>query len=421
MIVSIITFLLLLLVFYLAWRDIVWGVSFLVFLLPLYLMRLEIFGVPTTMLELGIYVVAVVYFWRLYQKKVSFRWNQFFTLALVLLVLVLLNVIFVSDDKISSLGLWKGWFFDPILLMVIVVGSLRNRAQLEMLRLGFLYLIGLLGLVALVQFVFGVAHTPDGRVSAFFSSANYLAMLLWPGLLISLVQMYKRGRWLMWEILFWLSGLLALLLSASYIGIFSFVLGLLIFALVVGGGNIKKFIWVGVLVALVVAGFIFTQIGSERLSSMIDLSQRSSVTVRLQVWRIDWEMIADNTWWGIGLGNYEEKYLDYAPKLFHPPMEWRMLHAHNLFLHTWVELGLVGLLSLMAIIISWWQLLVRSLKSKINYWWSLSSFIVLVGWIVGGMLDTPYYKNDFSVMFWLLVGVSVVALYKNLYDEKENC
>ena len=385
----------------------------MVFLLPFYLIRLQIGGIPTTFLELGIYLVFLIYLWRCYQKKAVWRWNGYYTLAMVFLGLVLMNVLFVSDDKINSLGLWKGWFFDPMILMLVVANSLKNMRQLELLRQGFVFLLGLLGGVAFIQLIFGVTYTPDGRVSAFFSSANYLAMLLWPALLIVLVTTWKNRKIIWWEVIFWLLGCLALLFSASYVGIGSFLLGVLMYSWMKTGHNIKNVLVVILFIIILASGFVASQWGTERLNNMIDLGRRSSITVRLQVWQVDWAIILDRMWLGIGLGNYERQYLEYAPILFHPPLEWRMLHGHNLFLHTWVELGLLGLILLLLIIVSWWRKLMQLLKKKDYYWWVVAIMIVLAGWIVGGMLDTPYYKNDLSILFWLLFGITIAIEQNN--------
>jgi hypothetical protein len=38
------------------------------------------------------------------------------------------------------------------------------------------------------------------------------------------------------------------------------------------------------------------------------------------------------------------------------------------------------------------------------------TLVGLLMWVVHGMVDTPYWKNDMSVEFWLLAAIDVVAV-----------
>ncbi|MBU0647638.1 O-antigen ligase family protein [Patescibacteria group bacterium] len=412
----------LLIVFGLAKRDIIWAVAFLWFLVFSYLSRLEIWGIPTTALELGIYVVAWVYVWKLVRGELEFKWRNEYWLAIIWLMVGIFSAVVVSNDKISSLGLWKGWFVDPVLVFVLVVNNLKYKGQVELLRLGSVFLIGSLGAIALMQYCLNAGLTVDGRVSGLFQSANYLAMLLWPNLLLVLSYFIYTKKYSWWEVVFWLMGLGALLLSMSYVGVGSLVLGIVVLFVLKYSVQYKYWLY-GLLGVIVVAGgFLWGQIGTERFDSMIDLTQRSSITVRLEVWQISWEMLLDNVWQGVGLGNYEEKYLEYAPKAFDPPMEWRMLHAHNWWLHTWIELSIFGFLALLMIIYWWVNIFYSLYKKEKEDWLLIGLMVVVIGWFVSGVLDTPYYKNDLSFMFWLFFGITVVKYYlsgKKLLNTKK--
>jgi hypothetical protein len=46
---------------------------------------------------------------------------------------------------------------------------------------------------------------------------------------------------------------------------------------------------------------------------------------------------------GIGLGHYAEAYKEAAPVVLgKPPMEWVMIHPHNVVLAFWLNMGLLG-------------------------------------------------------------------------------
>lgn len=60
---------------------------------------------------------------------------------------------------------------------------------------------------------------------------------------------------------------------------------------------------------------------------------------RLAHWQAAQNMIKANPWWGVGLGNYTGAYEQY--RLINWPNA--LGHAHNIYLHTWAETGLIGL------------------------------------------------------------------------------
>lgn len=405
-----ITMIYLLLLFWIAKKDILWGISMLLFLVPIFLIRLQIFGIPTTALELGIYLVFGLFLWKMYRTEIIFKWHNIYYLVVVWLLIALISSLVISDDKISSLGLWKGWFFDPILVFVMAANALYRKVHYRLIYLGFVFLIALLVVVACVQFVFDSAITVDGRISAFYQSANYLAMILVPCLLYTLSKYLFEKKILYWELLLWFAGVVVLIMTASYVGIFSLLLGVLFLAWMVYTKSVKSFLWVVLGSIVLFCLFLMTQSGTERLSHLRDLSARSSLTVRLEVWETALGMIKENKWWGIGLGNFEEKYIEYAPRYFHPPMEWKMLHAHNLYMHTWLELTIFGLVALLLLLLWWWICNLRVLKNSGGYW-VYGILAIILSYVLGGMFDTPYYKNDLSLVFWLLLGITMASVF----------
>jgi len=403
-----VTCIFLIVTYWLAKKDIIWGVAWLCFWVTSYLVRMEVLGIPTTALELSIYLIFALYLGKVWKGRAKWRWATSNWWVLAWVVVGLISAVIVSDHKVSSLGLWKGWFVDPAVLYLIVINNLKYKGQVKLIYLAFVFLLGTMGFLAIWQWATGTAITDDGRISTFFSSANYLAMLVEPVLLFVLAKFLveKRCRW--WEMVFWVMGLLALILSASYVGLMSFVLGCLFLTWMIYTKNIKSFLLV-VLAGIVLAGvFVSLQPDQSRLQRMIDLSERSSVTVRLEVWQTAIYMIKNTGFWGVGLGNFEEKYLEYAPQIFHPPMEWKMLHAHNLYLHTWLSVTLAGLIILLIILLWWWTKAIKFLKQR-EYFWLYAGLAILLAWAVGGLADTPYYKNDLAFLFWLILALIMAS------------
>jgi O-antigen ligase len=97
---------------------------------------------------------------------------------------------------------------------------------------------------------------------------------------------------------------------------------------------------------------------------------------------------------------------------FRPAAEEIELYPHNLWLTTWSELGLLGLVSFATIFFGLMWRGVRALGSLDGVYravaWGAVGALVL--YLVHGMFDSPYWKNDLSAEFWILAALEVIAL-----------
>ena len=71
----------------------------------------------------------------------------------------------------------------------------------------------------------------------------------------------------------------------------------------------------------------------------------------------------------------------------------------------WVELGIIGLISLIGLISSIF-LFVRKNKNDI---FTLAATSGLLTMFLHGLVDVPYFKNDLAILTWLLVAVIVIV------------
>ncbi len=83
------------------------------------------------------------------------------------------------------------------------------------------------------------------------------------------------------------------------------------------------------------------------------------VVERMAQWQVAWEMFQDHFYLGVGSGNYQATYAEYASK------DWpkALGHAHNIYLNTAAEMGLLGLLGYVIMVASWlWVAARRALQ-----------------------------------------------------------
>lgn len=405
----------LLVISWIAWRYEYLATGLLAAILPTYLLKFNILGIPTTWLELTIYVMFLVWLGKASRQKLDWWWSIRNYLAPVgLLSIGLIIGALVSSDPRISLGIIKGWFVDPLLIYILIT----NIYRINSLQVGFNYLrFGLwisgtiLAVVALWQVISGQFITIDQRASAWFSSANYLSLYLVPIMVLvvgwwrNIEATYLKNikppwfRWIIWG--GWLLMAGALYFTFSYAGWLALLVGLAVW------GRLKSpkvkwwLIWLGILAIVVVS-----QWQLPKFQQMGDLIGRSSSHVRLQVWQTALLMIKENWLTGIGLGLFEKRYLEFASRLFHPPLELLMLHPHNIFFQFWINTGVIGLGGFLWLVGKWLADLWRAVRSRSEL--AITIFSAMVALLAQGLLDGAYWKNDLSALFWIIMALGML-------------
>jgi len=96
---------------------------------------------------------------------------------------------------------------------------------------------------------------------------------------------------------------------------------------------------------------------------------------------------------------FQKYYLDYQVN-FAPYPEWSVPQPHNIFLAFWLQAGLLGLVGFFWLLISFFK--------KIEPKQILSSILIgtMIYILIHGMVDTTYWKNDLSIIFWLIISIA---------------
>lgn len=377
-------------------------------LLPTYLVRFEIFSLPINLLELTIIVLLAAWLaLKVNSDSFQFEGAAFFYPVFLIFIGLTLATLFSADLRTSA-GIWKSWFIIPWFYLVVLVDSLSTKKQADKL-LAALTLSGLgVALIALTYWFDGQL-TYDGRLSAFYLSANHLAMYLSPILILSF-YLYFRFKSSFLKILL-LAGncllLLVIFLTYSY-GAWLGLLAAFVFLLAVlwpKRSRLKESKIGLVAISLIFLVFILavlSQIPSQKFQSLADLSY-PSLESRLAIWQSAWQIAVDHPWLGIGPGLFQDYYLDYQGQM--PPyLEWAVPQPHNLFLAFWLQTGLIGLVGFSWLLI----LFFRQIKSSHLINCFLTAAVIYL--LVHGLIDTPYWKNDLSIIFWLIIGLSFKRL-----------
>jgi O-antigen ligase len=135
-----------------------------------------------------------------------------------------------------------------------------------------------------------------------------------------------------------------------------------------------------------------------------------AVLERMAHWQSAVRMWADNPGLGVGIGNYEVLYPDYALPLWPSALG----HAHNYYLNIGAEAGLVGLISYLilwgvALLHSW-----RSTRRRSNLAWGVALGVlgVIVHLSVHNFFDNLYVHG-----MYLLVAIMLGMI---AFDERDS-
>jgi len=401
-------------------------------LTPLYLVRFRVFDIPTTVFETALYGVFLVVLWSAFrrhevQKLFSLPKETLFRVGFLLLVAgVILSTLL--NPTLRAFGILKGWFFDPLLFFLLIRYAFEKKNNLhapitiwrdrikspQALFCAYAVSGVVVASIALGYWFFDVV-TYDGRVRAFFESPNHLAMYLAPAVLIASYWLLAANSWkkriLLSVICFLLFVVLHLTKShGAWLGVFGALLfGWFAFKT---SGKARMTVIAGVVVIGILLP-IFTVQFWPSIQKTFDISERSSATSRMMIWRSAAAIGKEHALFGIGPGNFQERYLAYQ-KDYPPYLEWAVPQPHNIYLAFWLQTGLLGLTGFLFFLYWFFKILFSRLPVT-RYSLLVTALMLYI--LLHGSVDTLYWKNDLSIFFWALLAWAVLA--KTQHTQKD--
>lgn len=394
-------------------RNIFVALEALIFSIPLYLVRFSVFEIPTTFLEIMIYILFIS--WLFQEKELSRtlykKWHfddreKSLFLGVFLLICGVGFSTLGSENLRTSLGVFKGFFIDPMLFFLVLVSVTKNQNQLKGIIWSFILSVLSVSAIAFIYFLFGDL-TFDGRLKAFYESPNYLAMYIAPGFLLFLgISVFNKKELLAKNVVFLENSFFkfsillflgaVIILTKSFGAILAiFLATILVFLKGSGldyGKNKKKIVFIAV--SLTVLVFL---LALQKYEYIAQSGERSSLRSRIMIWQSSAEMIKEKPIFGIGPGTFQSEYLALQPK-FSPYLEWAVTQPHNSFIAFYLQAGVFGFVGFLLILLWLW-------RNGSKYPWFMLFFWYFV---FHSLVDTLYWKNDLSVIFWFFLGLVIV-------------
>ena len=100
-------------------------------------------------------------------------------------------------------------------------------------------------------------------------------------------------------------------------------------------------------------------------------------------------------------------YLSYQ-QYFPPYLEWAVPQPHNVYLALWLSSGSIGLFGFILLITRLMYISGRTFLINKKEEPRLGALLIcslLLLFLVSGIVDTPYFKNDLAIAFFLLIGL----------------
>lgn len=369
------------------------------FLLPSYLLRFQVFGLPTTMLELAIVVFLFVVLIKFYKDlPVILKLGHFNWIVAAFILAGIISTL-ISPEFTKALGQFKAFILEPIL---IFYGSFLIIKNKEDLRIPLTYLsvstllISLFGVLQYYTFLnlpirFWGYSEGVRRITSFLEYPNALALLIGPififllSLLVKNVNLINRKLLIIATIF---SGL-ALFLTFSR-GAWLAVLSTtaILFS--------KKYSWKLIVPASVVIVAMLLLL--PKINDRIFSPGEDSAHSRLELYKVAAVKIFQNPILGNGLYGFRTTLAqtNYQGEILNYP--------HNIILNFWLELGMIGVLSFFAIIL----FCLRQYKTNPTDLNTAAAMFLLVIFL-HGLVDVPYFKNDLSILFWFMISIFYIS------------
>ena len=408
----------------LAWVKRDWVVFALLALLPTYLWRTSVAGIPTTWFELALYLVALIFLVRGDLKWLRGRGVEqartWLPPVALWLAAAMIGVLAAPHTRLA-LGIFKGWIIDPLLcvtLLWVVYQKISTPLQFFKRTIGAL----LVGATITSVWAMGTGLSSGlQRFGAWYDSPNVLAMYLVPVAVVTILWLAMPGpdsrpgkieRW------FWYSATVVLLGTIATTGSYGAWLALVL-GLAVGScyrrpqtRRLARWFGWGIFIVGLLLPWVVVGTGQWPFVSHQNASYNvSSGQVRFVLWREATQVISRRPLVGVGLGEwqgiFDAQIRPYLPEVRNPgysiELHYASLFPHNLWLTVWLSLGVLGLVAL-----AWLTGLIYRTRASANYLLALPAALFTTI-LAQGWFDTPVFKNDLAILFWLPVVLSAVA------------
>lgn len=305
----------------------------------------------------------------------------------------------------------------PLIVFYLITSMFQfNKNDLYFINKSAIFSILIIFLYGIVQYFLGVRFEETGRFTITFfdkqADPNYLMVSMLLPLSIAIGQLSSKDEKSKLKLIFILLCAFVIILLSGSRGALLAISGVLLYWFFKDGIKIKKIFYIVLpVLSLLVIYYLLPSYLAERYS--ISTIVQEGGTGRLDIWKVGINAFKESPIIGYGLGSFNTVYDVYVSKTYMDAFWGYSKAAHNTFIRSSVELGIIGGFTFILILYK------HFIRAKSQYNSSLTKYIhavngALIGIFIACMsLDIILFKY-----FWFILQYALILYNLKLTERR---
>ncbi len=370
----------------------------IILIIPLYAQRIPItINTSISILTLGMLILSIILFIIHHKNIIILLKKESLLWLFVLFFIISFIPSLILHPTIHGYGVFIEWILLPALTGFLLYIHIHTSPYMfNTIKNTLIFTLFIVNIISLIYFILNI-KTFDNRLSAFYPSPNHLALFIAPIIPIIIAQFFN-SKHIFIKIYYFLTFLLSvfiLFFTNSFTSSISVIVVLMFITYIC---ITKKQLFTFILLPLIIfiGIFSFHKIINTELNFI-----HNPLFSRIEIWRVAINHIQNNSLLNLdSIDNFQQIYLNAQP-LYTPYNTWSAPTPHNLLLTLWISGGGFFSMLFFCLICSRLFYIVFTSYDKIKkttlcY---LAAFLII---ILSSVFDTPFWKNDLSILFWLI-------------------
>lgn len=370
-------------------------------------------------------IIVLVYIYKVISNKqnrtnfINALWD-FYHDGLSISMLILLFMMFISVSYSTEKGLALNEslrFLSYLMLYFVIKYGINDRKLIKNILNSYIILTTILGIMGIIQYFTGfglnkkfISDYKFGakiRIAATLDNPNsyaaFLILIIFPLIILAIAEKNKIKK-----ILYSFISLLVLVnivFTGSRNALLAFIIGCIILSIIYNWKSIYILIISGVI-------SLFIPQVSKRIMEISDPTENLS---RIKLWATAFKMIKEHPLLGVGNGNFVSLYDSYVkkyPELLYP--DYHRMPSHNSYLKVESELGIIGIISFLGIIIFSISKMIKYIRIEKENFYNLffKGFLAsVIAFLFMNISDNLFFVPKVTTYFWIIVAVSQSLFY----------